>query len=42
VYTGINRHEDEKVLGLYDTVLQRDDYEQAFINEPIEGFKTEG
>lgn len=40
VYTGINRHEGEKVIGLYDTVLKRDDYEQTFINEPAEGFKT--
>lgn len=31
-YTGINRHE-EQAIGLYDTVLSREDYEQTFVNE---------
>lgn len=33
-YTGINRHSGDKV-GLYDTVVSREEYEQSFINEPI-------
>lgn len=32
VYTGINKHEGEDV-GLYDTVLSRDEYNQTFENE---------
>jgi hypothetical protein len=32
-YTGINKHEGEDV-GLYDTVLSKDDYEVSFVNEP--------
>jgi len=32
-YTGINKHEGEEV-GLYDTVLSREDYEETFVNEP--------
>lgn len=32
-YTGINRHSDDKI-GLYDTVVSREEYEQTFINEP--------
>ncbi len=31
-YTGINRH-TEKRVGLYDTVLSREDYEKSFVNE---------
>jgi uncharacterized protein with ParB-like and HNH nuclease domain len=31
-YIGINRHEGEDV-GLYDTVLSRQDYEESFVNE---------
>jgi hypothetical protein len=33
-YTGINKHEGEEV-GLYDTVLSREDYEETFVNEPV-------
>jgi hypothetical protein len=32
-YTGINKHEGEGI-GLYDTVLSREDYEESFVNEP--------
>jgi hypothetical protein len=32
IYTGINRHEGEKV-GLYDTVLSSEDYQAMFVNE---------
>lgn len=32
-YIGINRHEGEDV-GLFDTVLSRQDYEESFVNEP--------
>jgi len=32
-YIGINKHEGEGV-GLYDTVLSRQDYEESFVNEP--------
>ena len=32
VYTGINRHEGEDI-GLYDTVLRRQDYESIFVNK---------
>jgi len=32
-YVGINRHEKESV-GLYDTVLSREDYIESFVNEP--------
>ena len=31
-YTGINRH-TEKGVGLYDTVLSREDYQKSFVNE---------
>lgn len=31
IYTGINRHEGEDI-GLYDTVIKRQDYEQTFEN----------
>ena len=31
-YTGINKHEDENI-GLFDTVLSREDYERTFVNE---------
>ncbi len=37
VYTGINKHEGEDI-GLYDTVLSRNDYEVTFVNEPIETY----
>jgi hypothetical protein len=40
IYTGINKHEDEDV-GLYDTVLSREDYHATFINEPGEIFDTQ-
>lgn len=33
-YTGINKHEGE-VVGLFSTVLSRDDYEQTFVNEEV-------
>lgn len=32
-YTGINKHEGEDI-GLYDTVLSREDYDVSFVNEP--------
>ena len=32
-YIGINKHEGQDV-GLYDTVLSREDYEESFVNEP--------
>ncbi|MFI5186254.1 MAG: hypothetical protein ACHQF0_05985, partial [Chitinophagales bacterium] len=32
-YTGINKHKGEDI-GLYDTVLNRHDYEKTFVNEP--------
>ena len=31
-YVGINKHKDENI-GLFDTVLSREDYEQTFVNE---------
>ena len=31
-YTGINKHEGEDI-GLYDTVLSRNDYQATFVNE---------
>ena len=31
-YTGINKHADENI-GLFDTVLSREDYERTFVNE---------
>jgi hypothetical protein len=31
-YVGINRHEKESV-GLYDTVLSRQEYDESFVNE---------
>jgi hypothetical protein len=36
-YTGINRHEGEDI-GLYDTVLTRNDYQATFVNETAHGF----
>lgn len=36
-YTGINRH-DKQDVGLYDTVLSREDYETSFVNEPVEDY----
>ena len=37
VYTGINKHKDEKI-GLYDTILSQEDYkknsEEVFVNNP--------
>jgi len=35
VYTGVNKHA-EAAIGLYDTVLSRQEYEATFINEPTE------
>jgi len=32
-YTGINKHEGEEI-GLYDTVLSPEEYEDSFVNEP--------
>lgn len=32
-YIGINKHEGQDI-GLYDTVLSREDYEDSFVNEP--------
>jgi hypothetical protein len=34
VYTGINRHEGEDI-GLYDTVLRREDYDVIFVNKDV-------
>lgn len=38
VYTGVNKHEGEKI-GLYDTVISREEYrerpEEVFINNPV-------
>ena len=31
-YTGISKHEGEDI-GLYDTVLSRNDYQATFVNE---------
>ncbi|MBI5641005.1 MAG: GIY-YIG nuclease family protein [Nitrospirae bacterium] len=36
-YTGINRHEGEDI-GLYDTVLSRNDYQTTFVNETVEAY----
>lgn len=33
-YTGINKHAGEGV-GLFDTVISRQDYEEGFVNEPL-------
>ncbi|MGQ9836275.1 MAG: hypothetical protein ACUVRQ_09970, partial [Thermoanaerobaculaceae bacterium] len=32
VYTGVSRH-DEQAIGLYDTVLSRQEYEATFVNK---------
>jgi hypothetical protein len=37
-YTGINKHEGEDI-GLYDTVLSRNDYQATFVNEAIEAYQ---
>lgn len=34
VYVGIDKHEGEEKVGLYDTVISRKDYEDTFVNEP--------
>lgn len=34
-YIGISKHKEENV-GLYDTILSKKEYEQAFVNEPWE------
>ena len=39
VYTGVNKHEEEEGIGLYDTVLSRRDYEATFVNEPEEMYE---
>ncbi len=36
VYTGVNKH-TEQYVGLYDTVLSRQEYETILVNEPLEG-----
>lgn len=33
VYVGIDKHEGEEKVGLYDTVISRKDYEETFVNE---------
>lgn len=33
-YIGISKHDFDKEVGLYDTVLSRKDYEESFVNEP--------
>ena len=37
-YTGISRHEGEDI-GLYDTVLSRNDYRNTFVNEGGEAYE---
>ena len=32
-YTGIDKHADETLVGLYDTVLTRGEYQATFVNE---------
>jgi hypothetical protein len=32
-YTGINKHQGDEVVGLYDTVLSAKDYRENFVNE---------
>jgi len=32
-YTGINKHQGDEVVGLYDTVLSAKDYQENFVNE---------
>ncbi len=39
-YTGINKHEGEDI-GLFSTVLTRQDYERTFVNEDIEKYERE-
>jgi hypothetical protein len=39
-YTGINKHREEDI-GLYDTVLSREDYEATFVNEPAEIYEIQ-
>ena len=34
-YTGINKHEGEEI-GLYDTVISSNDYEESLTNIPVE------
>jgi hypothetical protein len=34
VYTGVDKHADEIHVGLYDTVLTRNEYQATFVNEP--------
>ena len=41
VYTGINKHAKDDGVGLYDTVLSRDDYEATLVNEPVEIYETQ-
>ncbi|MEK7760824.1 MAG: GIY-YIG nuclease family protein [Nitrospirota bacterium] len=38
-YTGINKHEGEDI-GLYDTVLSRNDYQATFVNEVGEAYQS--
>ena len=37
-YTGVNKHEGEDI-GLYDTVLSRNDYQATFVNEMGEAYQ---
>jgi len=39
-YTGINKHEGEDI-GLYDTVLSREEYQAMFTNEPAETYEIQ-
>ena len=39
-YIGINRHDEEEGIGLYDTVLSREDYKATFANESGDNYKT--
>ncbi len=40
VYTGVNKHREERI-GLYDTVLSRQEYEAAFVDEPAEMYEIQ-
>jgi hypothetical protein len=33
-YTGIDKHEGEKNIGLYDTRLTNSEYKDTFVNRP--------
>ncbi|MFN3919674.1 MAG: hypothetical protein ACK4JF_05230 [Methylohalobius sp.] len=39
VYLGLNRHTEDKI-GLYDTVIRRQEYEATFVNEPVKNYQA--